>query len=135
IEAACEQLGRALDPDAERVYALQRFVLHIEQGEPALAAQALDAMTGPRPIWTCLRAWAWTALGDRERSAHALPDPRDIPVDGEWLVSMSALAHAVAGLGDAGTAAVVAPSLERFADRMATVGGIVCLGSVAYPAG
>ena len=67
VEGAHRLLQRAHDPDADRVRALQLFVLHHQQGEHQLAVKAVEGMPSTRPIWACLASWAWCEDGELER--------------------------------------------------------------------
>jgi hypothetical protein len=128
-------LRRANDPDAPRVAALQRFLLHLERGEPQRAAALVAEPPSARPVWDCLAAWALCEQGDLGRARELAVDPDDIERDEEWLAAMSALARVVVAIGDEAAARRVHDALRPFADHVAGIEAIICVGAVAHSLG
>ena len=135
VEAAFRMLSTAEDPDAPRVHALQRFVLERERGDLAASRRALEEHTSERPLWALLHGWAAADAGDCDEALLALTAAPEIRRDAEWLAAMTARGFAAAAVGSEQDVAAVRSGLLPYADRIASVEGVVCLGPVAHPLG
>jgi hypothetical protein len=133
IEKAEAALRRADDPDAARVATLQRFLLHLERGDPARARAAVAKPPSDRPLWECLAAWARCEEG--ELNGTRVVQVSEIARDEEWLTAMSALARVVVARGEQGAIRAVYDALRPFADHVAAIEAIACVGAVAHPLG
>jgi DNA-binding SARP family transcriptional activator len=137
IDEAEALLEEAEDPDRERIYPLQRFVLLARRGafEEARAAvrdraEKLDGDDADN-IARAFSAWAAAEQGDAEDALALARGLQDLPRDREWLVVMTALAHVAALMGDKGIAATVRRELAPFRARHACYGATLSLGPIA----
>jgi tetratricopeptide (TPR) repeat protein len=135
VEAAFRMLCRAEDPDAPRVHALQRFLLERERGDLAASRRALEEHTSERPLWALLHGWAAAEAGDCDEALLALAAAPEIRRDAEWLAAMTARGYASAAVGSEQDVIRVRSALLPYADRIASVEGVACLGPVAHPLG
>ncbi|HTO01134.1 MAG TPA: AAA family ATPase [Microthrixaceae bacterium] len=130
------------DPDRYAVYGGQLGVARWMQGRmDEVEALFLDlrAAEPEEPLWTAVMAWCWATQGQIAAARGALadmPDLSNIPRSLNWLITMSALAEAVAVVGDDEGAARVWSELLPYADRVVPIGmGAAAWGTVARPLG
>jgi hypothetical protein len=116
---------------------LQRFVLRHLEGRPGDVADDLHAAVLENryyPVFQAALAALYADLGAVEPAQAAFEglavgDFAPVPLDEEWLLTMSLLADACAFLGDRQRAAILYERLEPYANRIA-VGPIeVALGA------
>ncbi len=132
----------ASDPDALLVYGGQLGVIRWLQGrvgemEP-LWVDVRRADPG-NPVWTATLAWLWATTGqiDAARGAvQAVGDLEAVDHDRHWLLTMTALAEAVALAGDTERADDLRSRLLPYAGRVVPIAmGISWWGTVARPLG
>jgi len=134
---------QAAGENAMQAHFAHRLVLTRELGRDEEFTRLADAAVTHFPemsVWRSAAAdfhadRAHSAAARREYDALAARDFAAVQKDATWLVGMRYLADACARLRDERGAAHLAARLEPYAERVAVVGGVACLGSIAAPLG
>ncbi|MDT0166423.1 adenylate/guanylate cyclase domain-containing protein [Actinotalea sp. AC32] len=136
-----EEGRRAHYAATDHVVTIQRLRLHLDTGDDPEALHAVERHAQADPDrWSFAPALVLARLG-RHREAQAHLDhyarrPDAVPEDLARSSILAMLAEAAAEVGDAGTAATLAPLLEPYRDQVLVLGsGALCLGSGAYALG
>jgi DNA-binding CsgD family transcriptional regulator len=121
--------------------------LRLMQGRFGELTQLIQEVATRFPAMVVFRAGLAAALAEAGRADQARADQARaeverlaagdlaaVPRDPAWSFSLAFLALACHHLGDAGTAAMLHPLLEPYADRTIVTGrvGAICLGPAAY---
>ncbi|HET9105500.1 MAG TPA: AAA family ATPase [Solirubrobacteraceae bacterium] len=140
---AGEALASGVRPEgitAPQYYAIQILVLRREQArlsELEAAARALTAQSPDRPAWRAALAVLLCESGRRQEAAAelealAVRGFADIPLDGDWLITVTLLTEAIFALGDAERARRLYELLLPYRNANVVIGlAAVCLGSTA----
>jgi DNA-binding SARP family transcriptional activator len=131
---------RPVSVTASQYYAIQMLSVRREQarmGELETAARALVAQTPERPGWRAALAMLLCETGRLDEAADELErlaahDFSDIPLDGDWLITVTLVADAIFALGDAARARSLYALLLGYRTSQVVIGlAAVCLGSTA----
>jgi len=131
------------DESAAQTFAVQLLVLRREQGLLHDLVEAVRGFATQYPeirVWRCVLASVYaeldrTAEARQELETLASADFRDLPRDGLWLLSMSALSEVIASVGDARRAEIAYRLLLPYADRCVVTLAALCQGSASRPLG
>jgi tetratricopeptide (TPR) repeat protein len=134
---------QAAGENAMQAYCAHRLILTRELGRDEEFSGMTEAAVTRFPQMSVWRATAADFHADRghavaarrEYEALAVRDFAGVEMDATWLVGMWFLADACARLGDRNSAALLAARLQPYGGRVAVVGGVACLGSMALPLG
>ncbi|MGO9451718.1 MAG: ATP-binding protein [Candidatus Binataceae bacterium] len=146
LERAEHAVQRAFDIGRERptslarqIFNIQLFALRREQGRSHELEQSLRRATTRSPEQPLSRCALALAYAENGRRAEAIEQFDQVAASGfaqghrdfQWLVSMSWLAEVCACVSDAVRARQIYEVLKEYADRVAVVGALLCLGSVS----
>jgi DNA-binding SARP family transcriptional activator/tetratricopeptide (TPR) repeat protein len=131
------------DESAAQTFAVQLLVLRREQGLLHELVEAVRGFATQYPeirAWRCVLAYVYaeldrTAEARQELEALAGGDFRDLPRDGLWLLSMSALSEVIASVGDVRRAEIAYRLLLPYADRCVVTLAAICQGSASRALG
>jgi hypothetical protein len=149
VDAACDHMDRALalgqqarDPEASSAYWLQQHALVLEWGSFEEVEGLIEVWHDlvrtheGEGLWRAMLALLLVRTGRKDEAAIELDDLVaygcvDLPLNREWLPTVSALGEVAAALGDP-RSPLLAKLLAPYAPRLVVVGpGLVCRGSAS----
>ena len=125
---------------APMYYAVQLLAIRREQarmGELESAARQMVESNPDRPAWRAALANVLLETGRLDQASEQLAQLAangftDVPLDGDWMTTITLLSDLSAGLGDASSAAILYELLTPFAKLNVVIGlAALCLGSAA----
>ncbi len=151
VDEACDQIDRALalgqqarDPGASSAYWIQQHALLLDWGSEDEIEGLIDVWRDmartheDNALWHASLALLLVRAGRTEEAAVELDDilavtadGADLPLDRDWLPTVTALGEVAAALAD-GRGSKLSKLLAPYAPRLIVVGpGLACRGSVA----
>jgi len=125
---------------AAQYYAIQLLAVRREQGRMGELENAARQLVGENPARPAWRAALATSLWETDRlsEAHAEFEQlasagfEDIPMDGDWITTMTLVCEICTAVGDPRRAARLYEAMLPYADVNAVAGvGVACLGPTA----